>query len=91
MCFMCYIDRVGNVVTELLCKGRMKHTDLERLFRDRIDDELIFCTDSHKSYIKFAQNLDIELQQIKCGKHKGGIYHIQHINAFHSKLKKLVI
>jgi len=34
----------------------MKHTDLERLFRDRIDYEAIFCTDSHKSYIKFAQN-----------------------------------
>jgi hypothetical protein len=33
-------------------------------------------------------DLDIELQQIKRGKHKEGIYHIQHINAFHSKLKK---
>jgi len=88
VCVLCAIDRVGNVVTELLCKGRMKHTDLERLFRNRIDDEAIFCTDSHKSYVKFAQNLGIELQQIKRGKHKEGIYHIQHINAFHSKLKK---
>lgn len=40
------------------------------------------------SYIKFAKNLDVELQQTKRGKHKGGIYHIQHINAFHSKLKE---
>lgn len=88
MCVLCAIDRVGNVVTELLCKGRMKHTDLERLFRDRIDGESIFCTESHKSYIKFAQNLTIEFQQIKSGKHKEGIYHIQYINAFHSKLKK---
>ncbi len=32
VCILCAIDRVGNVVTELLCKGRMKHTDLERLF-----------------------------------------------------------
>lgn len=50
--------------------------------------EAIFCTDSHKSYIQFGQNLGIELQQIKRGKHKEGIYHIEHINAFHSKLKK---
>lgn len=77
----------NNVATELLCKGRIKHRDLERLFEDKIDDETIFCTDSHKSYIKFSQNLGIELQQIKRGKHKEGIYHIQHINAFHSKLK----
>ena len=42
----------------------MKHTDLEWIFGDRIDDKAIFYTDSHKSYIKFAQNLGIELQQI---------------------------
>ncbi len=42
----------------------------------------------HKSYIQFAPSLGVELQQIKLDKHKEGIYHIQHINAFHSKLKK---
>ncbi len=88
VCVLCAMDRTGNLITELICKGRMKHTDLERLFSGRIEDEAILCTDSHKSYIKFAQNLGIELQQIKRGKHKEGIYHIQHINAFHSKLKK---
>ncbi len=75
-------------MTELICKGRMKHTDLERLFTGRIEDESILCTDSHKSYIRFAQNLGVKLQQIKRGKHKEGIYHIQHINAFHNKLKE---
>ncbi len=88
VCVLCAMDRTGNLITELICKGRMKHTDLERLFDGRIEDEAILCTDSHKSYIQFAQNLGIELQQIKRGKHKEGIYHIQHINAFHSKLKK---
>ena len=54
ICVLCAIDRTGNIITELICKGRMKHTDLERLFKDRIEDEAILCTDSHKSYIKFA-------------------------------------
>lgn len=88
VCVLCAIDRVGNIITELICKGRMKHTDLERLFTGRIEDESILCTDSHKSYIRFAQNSGVELQQIKRGKHKKGIYHIQHINSFHSKLKE---
>jgi hypothetical protein len=39
-----------------------------------LDNSILF-TDSHKSYIRFAQNLGIELQQIKRGKHKEGIYH----------------
>ncbi|MBU3093301.1 IS1595 family transposase [Clostridium sp. CF011] len=88
ICVLCAIDRTGNIITELICKARMKHTDLERRFKDRIEDESILCTDSHKSYIKFAQNSNVELQQIKRGKHKEGIFHIQHINAFHSKLKE---
>lgn len=88
VCVLCAIDRTGNIITELICNGRMKHTDLERLFTDRIEDDSILCTDSHKSFIKFAQNLGIKLHQIKRGKHKEGIYHIQHINAFHSNLKK---
>ncbi|MBW9146710.1 hypothetical protein K2F41_14285 [Clostridium sp. CM027] len=53
---ICAIDRTGNIITELICKARIKHTDLERLFKDRIEDESILCTDSHKRHIKFAQN-----------------------------------
>ncbi len=88
VCGFCAKDRAGNIMTELICKGRMKHSDLERLFDGRIEDESILCTDSHKSYIKFAKNLGLELQQIKRGRHKEGVYHIQHINAFHGKLKE---
>ena len=88
VCVLCAMDRVGNIMTELLCKGRMKHADIERFFKDRIDGDSIFCTDSHKSYIKFAQNTGVELKQIKRGRHKEGVYHIQHINSYHSKLKK---
>lgn len=73
------MDRTANLITELICKGRMKHADLERLFSGRIEDEAILCTDYHKSYIWFAQNLGIELQQIKHGKHKEGIYNMHSI------------
>lgn len=34
-----------------------------------VEDDAIFCTDSHRSYIKFAQNLGIELHQIKSRSH----------------------
>ena len=29
VCVLCAVDRVGNIVTELICKGRMKHTEVE--------------------------------------------------------------
>jgi len=43
VCVLCAIDRVGNIVTELICKGRMRHTDLERLFAGRIEDKSSIC------------------------------------------------
>lgn len=41
----------------------------------------------HKAYKKFAEGVNDELIQIESGKHKNGIYHINHINALHNKLK----
>lgn len=90
VCVVSAIDRTGNIMIELACMGRIRHTDLERLFSNRIDDDSIICSDSHRSYIRFAGNLGVELHQIRPGKHKEGVYHIQHINALHSKLKKWI-
>lgn len=91
VCVLCAVDRIGNIMAELVTNGRMKCDDLERMFDGCIDEESILCTDSHASYIKFAKNYGLEHQRIKSGKHKEGIYHIQHINAFHSNLKNWII
>ena len=73
---------------ELACKGRITSKELEKLYDGHISNESILCTDSHKSYIQFANDLSLEHKRIKRGKHKEGLYHIQHINALHSNLKK---
>ena len=73
---------------ELLCRGRVTHQELERLSDGRAGDNSIFCTDSHKSYAQFAKDFSLEHKRIQRGKHKEGIYYIQHINAVHSIVKK---
>lgn len=87
MCVATAIDRNGNLVLELLCKGRMTTDDLMRLFENRLDKETILCTDSHKSYMSFASKMGVEHKQIPRGRHTLGIYHIQHINSLHEQLK----
>ncbi|HZK71251.1 MAG TPA: hypothetical protein VFD03_07000 [Clostridia bacterium] len=42
------------------------------------------------SYVRFAKRNGIELIQLKTGKSKRGVYHIQHINAYHSSLKSFI-
>ena len=66
----------------------MTHKELERLYKGHIGEGSILCTDSHKSYIKFATDFNLDHKRIKTGKHKEGTYHIQHINSYHSRLKK---
>lgn len=47
-----------------------------------------FLTDKMNSYKRFASKNNIDLVQLKSGKSKQGIYNIQHINSYHSELKK---
>lgn len=61
-----------------IAKGRITSNELETLYEGHIGHDSILCTDSHKSYMQFANDLSLEHKRIKRGKHKEGLYHIQH-------------
>lgn len=42
------------------------------------------------SYVRFAKCNNLNLVQLKTGKSIKGIYNIQHINSYHSKLKGFI-
>lgn len=84
---MCAIDRSGNIIAEPIGRGMVGSEAIENLFMNRIDEDAIACVDGARGFKKFAQNSNLELVQLKKGKRKEGIYHIQHVNSFHSRLK----
>ena len=88
ICVATALDRQGNLIIEPLCKGRMTYKELENLYKGHIGENSILCTDSHKSYIRFATDFNLDHKRIKTGKYKEDIYHIQHINNLHSNLKR---
>ena len=88
ICIATALDRQGNLIIEPLCKGRMTYKELKNLYKGHIGENSILCTDSHKSYIRFATDFNLDHKRIKTGKHKEDIYHIQHINNLHSNLKR---
>lgn len=90
VCIATAIDRGNNIIMEMVTKGRIKTNDLERLYVGRLDGDSVICTDSHKSYIKFAEDNTSEHIMIATGKHKNGIYHIAHINSLHSNFKRWI-
>ncbi|MGL5243747.1 MAG: IS1595 family transposase [Sarcina sp.] len=84
---MCAIDRSGNIISEPIGRGKINALAIAKLFEDKIEEDSIACTDSCRSFKKFAKNSNLQLVQLPKGKKKAGIYHLQHVNSFHSKLK----
>ncbi|MDF2538917.1 MAG: hypothetical protein K0S76_1938 [Herbinix sp.] len=70
--------------------GRISSADLKRTYNGKINSQFIICSDSHKSYIQFTKDLILEHVRIKTGRHKNGVYHINHVNLLHSNLKEWV-
>lgn len=90
VCVECAIDRNNTLISGLCNLGKPSSDDFAKFYKDRVEEKAIFCTDSEKAYRKFASKNGYELHQIESGNHKKGIYHINHINAFHSNLKSFM-
>ncbi len=90
VCVSSAIDRSKNIVLECVCMGRISSVDLKRAYDGKINNQSIICSDSHKSYIQFTKDFALEHVRIKTGRHKNGVYHINHINSMHSNLKEWI-
>jgi transposase-like protein len=84
------VDRSGNSLSIVAALSRIKTKDLHIVYDGKIKDKSTLCTDKMNSYVRFAKSNKIELVQLETGKSKRGVYHIQHINAYHSNLKNFI-
>lgn len=90
VCVTSDIDRNNSIVLECVCMGRISSSDLIRAYKSKIESHSIICSDSHKSYIQCTNDFALEHVRIKTGRHKNGVYHINHVNSLHSNLKELI-
>lgn len=89
-CVPCAVDRNGMCVSKVSNLGRASTKDIHSVFDGKIDSDSTVVTDKMNSYVRFAHSNDIDLVQVKNGRGKKGIYDLQHINSYHSKLKKFM-
>lgn len=96
-------DQVAVIVTQdrkscldltVATMGRLKKVDIENAIGSRIKpNKTILCSDAHVSYKGFAIDNKIEhhaLKSIIKQRVKNKVYHIQHVNSTHNKLKKWI-
>jgi len=86
-------DRKSAIDMSVATLGRISMADLDRVLGERIKKgKTILCSDSHHSYKGFAKKNEVEFHPINVSKKQRvrGMYHIQHVNATHNKLKKWI-
>lgn len=84
-------DRAGQHELSVATLGRIKKVDIENSIGNRICDKTVLCSDSHVSYKGFASDRTIEHHAIRADLKqyvKDGVYHVQHVNSMHNRLKK---
>jgi len=74
--------------------GRLKKIDIEKAIGNRINpNQRILCSDAHISYKGFAIDNNIEHHALKAiikQRVKNKVYHIQHVNSTHNRVKKWI-
>jgi len=84
-------DGKGSKHLQVATRGRISAEDLDSILKDKIEPNSILCSDTHHSYVAFAERNNIEHKTIKAGAKeliKEGKYHVQHVNQTGKELKE---
>jgi transposase-like protein/IS1 family transposase len=93
VCVLVARDRTKATVTKVACMGRIVKPKVESIIGSKLSKENVIVTDAWRAYKSFAKARGLEHYRIKSdsGKHViKGLYHIQNVNSFHSRLKKWI-
>jgi hypothetical protein len=74
-------------------KGRIKSTDIYKVLGQYLDTLALLCSDTATNYKKFAKDKGLQHEMVNMRKGiyvKKSIYHIQHVNAYHKRLKQFM-
>lgn len=91
VCVLVAMDRNGDIVSQNAGQGRITAVEIDAVLGTQLAPGSLLCTDSAKNYVAFAKmkGLQHEVINIPKGMYvRKGIYHIQHVNAYHKRLKK---
>lgn len=87
ICIGTAIDKNGNIIMEMTCRGRITSKKLDQLYNGNVPEGTTICTDSYSSYKTLSRKLKLKHKQIPTGKHSDGIFNLSSINSLHSRFK----
>ncbi len=91
VCVLTARDRAGQTLDAVTGHGQVTKAQLESHLKPVLDKDVMLISDSHASYKYFSAAHGISHAAINIRKGKkiiDGAYHIQNVNAYHSRLKE---
>lgn len=91
VCVAIAMDRTGNTISATVGKGPITYKALEGFLGAHVASAQTLCADAAGAYRRFTRDHGLELQELNASKGirvKKGIYHIQHVNGHHHRLKE---
>jgi len=87
VCVPCAVNRQGQSIGVVSNLAKAKTAGIKAAFDGKIEPGTELITDKEKSYRRFAEDNGLHLHQMKSDTDsRSGIYHLQHINSYHSQL-----
>ncbi|MBA9024728.1 hypothetical protein HNP81_000010 [Peribacillus huizhouensis] len=87
-------DRNGSVIARKAGTGRVKAEEINAVIGEFIHPAALLCTDTATNYKKFAKMKGLQHETVnerQKQRVKKGIYHVQHVNNFHNRLKTWMV
>ncbi|MCM3632170.1 IS1595 family transposase [Paenibacillus camelliae] len=90
VCVLVARDRQKMTYSGVLGRGRIQTTKLDEAIGEHLSDSNVLCTDSWRAFSSYANTKGLAHYRFKSdGKQRvKGVYHIQNVNSYHSRLKK---
>ncbi|MDQ0914615.1 transposase-like protein [Paenibacillus sp. V4I5] len=92
ICVLVARDRQKMTFSGVLGRGRIRTTKLDETIGSHLSDSNVLCTDSWRAFSSYANSKGLEHYRFKSdGKQRvKGVYHIQNVNSYHSRLKRWI-
>jgi transposase-like protein len=91
VCVVCAIERDNkSSISKIGGLGKTSKKSIKNVLDTKIKEKSVICTDKERSYLELAKSNKLEHIRLEEFKSKKGIYHINHINSYHTRLKKFI-
>ncbi len=90
VCVLIARDRQKFTYSGVLGKGRIMKTQLDKVIGSKLSSDNTLCTDAWRAFSTYAKSKGLEHYRFKSDgtERVKGLYHIQNVNNYHSRLKR---